>query len=516
MQLTQTFTRAVQTRGRFTATIFGERTRTWRELGERVPRMAAAIRAFVEPGARVAVLALNSDRYIEMLYATAWSNTVLAPLNTRWALAENLYALRNADCDILFVDEEFVGQARELIKSHPVRRVVYMGEGAAPQDWEDYEALVRAHAPMDDDSGSDNDLCALCYTGGTTGHPKGVMLSHKNLLMGSINWVATLHFDEDTVYLHSAGLFHLAGTSPAYALTLAGGTHVLLPKFDPVAAFEAIERHKVNYCLFVPTMVNMLINHPAFSDHDLTSVKYCEYGASPMPDAVLALAMEKLPTWTFIQGYGQTESSALNLSLPWRNHFDCHPLPSKRQGTGIAAYGIDVRIVDPEGREVPRGQTGEIAIRGAQVMLGYWRNPEATAAVIRNKWLHTGDAAFMDEDGFVFIVDRVKDMIISGGENVYSKEVENALHSHPGVSQCAVIGIPSERWGEAVHAVVVLKDGQVLDEAGLIDHCRTQIAGYKCPRSVEFRDALPLSGAGKLMKHQLRAPYWAGKGKSVN
>jgi long-chain acyl-CoA synthetase len=211
-----------------------------------------------------------------------------------------------------------------------------------------------------------------------------------------------------------------------------------------------------------------------------------------------------------------TESAALTVSLPWKYHFDSEGMPSKRQAAGRAAYGIDVKIVDDEGKELPRNTTGEIAVRGAQVMLGYWRKPEATASALRNGWLHTGDAARMDEDGFVFIVDRVKDMIISGGENIYSREVENAVHKHPAVRECAVIGIPSAQWGESVHAVIALKDGQQATAQEIIDFCRMLIAGYKLPRSIEFCDALPLSGAGKIMKNVLRKPWWEGKSKSVN
>jgi len=516
MQLTQALMRAVQTRARNPATRCGDRSRTWRELGDRVPRLAAGLRTLAPPVTRVALLAMNSDRYLELAFASAWANTVLVPLNTRWAMPENLYSVRDAECEVLFVDGHFAEQARALAQQHPLRHIVYMDDSAAPAGWEGYEALIARSEPMVDECGSDDDLCGIYYTGGTTGSPKGVMLSHKNFMSSSVNWIATLHFSEDTIYLHSAGMFHLAGMSPAIALTLAGGMHVFLPKFDPLAAFEAIEKHKVNYCLFVPTMVNMLINHPAFPEYDLTSVRYCEYGASPMPEAVLALALEKLPTWQFIQGYGMTESTALTVSLPWRYHFDQEGMPSKRNATGRAALGIDVRIVDEDGRELPRGQIGEIAVRGPQVMLGYWKKPEATAAALRKGWLHTGDGAYMDEDGFVRIVDRLKDMIISGGENVYSTEVENAVHSHPAVRECAVIGVPNEQWGESVHAVVVLKEGRLTTADAIIAHCRTRIAGYKCPRSVEFRDSLPLSGAGKVLKNVLREPHWKGRKKAVN
>lgn len=517
MQLTQALTRAVQTRHGHPATIYNGRQRTWREVGERVPRLAAGLRGLgLKPGERLAVLALNSDNYIELLFAAAWANLVLVPLNTRWAVPENVYSLRDADCAGLLVDDAFAAQVPELLAGHAMQHVVHMGDDPTPAGLHAYEALIAGSAPMADECGRFDDLYGIFYTGGTTGHPKGVMLSHTNFIVSSINWIATLHFSDQTVYMHSAGLFHLAGTSPAIALTLAGGTHVCLPKFDAVLAFEAIQTHRVNYVLFVPTMVNMLLNHPDFSRYDLSSVRYCEYGASPMPDAVLAAAIEKLPTWEFIQGYGMTETAALTVSLPWRFHFDGDHGPAKRAAAGRAAFGVDVKIVDPEGRELPRGTVGEIAVRGAQVMLGYWNKPEATAAAIRNGWMHTGDGAWMDEDGFIYIVDRVKDMIISGGENIYSKEVENAVHAHPAVRECAVIGVPDEKWGEAVLAIVVLKDGQQLTAQALIDHCHALIANYKCPRQVEFRDALPLSGAGKILKNVLREPYWRGRTRSVH
>ncbi|MBG9388036.1 acyl-CoA synthetase [Caenimonas aquaedulcis] len=517
MQLTQALTRAVQTRHAHTATIYQNRKRSWKQVGERVPRLAAGLRGLgLKRGDRLAVLALNSDNYIELFFAAAWADLVLVPLNTRWAVPENVYTLRDAECSALMVDDAFAAQVPQLLAGHPMPQVVHMGDGATPVGLRSYEALVADSKPMADECGSGDELCGIYYTGGTTGHPKGVMLSHANFTAASINWIATLHFDEDTVYMHSAGLFHLAGASPAFALTMAGGTHVCLPKFDAMLAFEAIQEHRINYCLFVPTMINMMLNHPDFDRYDLTSVRYCEYGASPMPDAVLEAAIRKLPSWVFIQGYGMTETAALTVSLPWKYHFDGEHGKAKRQAAGRAAYGVDVKIVDADGQEVPRGTPGEIAVRGAQVMLGYWKKPEATAAVLRNGWMHTGDGAFMDEDGFVYIVDRVKDMIISGGENIYSREVENAVHAHPAVRECAVIGVPDEKWGEAVMAVVSLKDGRTATPAEIIEHCRTLIAGYKCPRHVEFRDALPLSGAGKIMKNVLREPYWEGKKRSVN
>jgi long-chain acyl-CoA synthetase len=510
MKVTQALKRSVKTRGEHAATVFGERTRTWAQVGDRVARVAAALVAMgVRKGDRVAVMALNSDNYVEVLYAVAWAGGIVVPLNTRWALAENRYALGDCAAKVIFVDRNFAPQWAELRDGLADTQAVFMDDGASPDGMVAYEALVASHDPMEDGSGSHDDVFGIFYTGGTTGHPKGVMLTHTNITFAAVIWISILAFEERTVFLHAAGLFHLAGASPCFALTLSGGTHVFLPKFETKQVFLAIEKYRINYCLFVPTMINMLINDPDIDKHDLTSVKNCEYGGSIIPDAVLLKAMEKLPTWQFHQGYGMTETSALVTVLPWRYHAIDGPYARARKSSGREVYGVEMRIVDPEGKPVPLGVVGEIAVRGATVMRGYWNKPEATAAVLRDGWMHTGDAASMDEQGFVYIVDRVKDMIITGGENVYSGEVEAALYQHKAVRECAVIAIPDSKWGEAVHAVVVLKDGHRTDAQSLIEHCRSLIANYKCPKSVEIRtEPLPVSAAGKIQKAVIRKAYW--------
>ena len=519
MKLTQTLNAAVQLRRNHLGTVHGERKRTWGQIAERVARVAGGLAQLgIGVGDRIAILALNSDRYIESFFAIAWAGAVIVPLNTRWAVAENEYALKDSGPKILLVDENFVAQIPELSRRFRLEAIIYIGEGALPDGMIAYETLVEAADPIEDRSGSYNDLLGIFYTGGTTGFPKGVMLSHSNVVYESVVWIYSLNFSEDTVYLHSAALFHLAGASPMVALTLVGGTHVTIPKFEPELAMTTIAREKVNYCLFVPTMLNMMLNHATFGQYDLSSVRDCEYGASPMPDALLVDLMKKLPSWRFHQGYGLTECAALACLLPWKYHALEGPIAQKRKSAGRAAAGVEIRIVDSTtGEELPRTAVGEIAIRGAGVMLGYWRKPEETERALRNGWLHTGDGAWMDEDGFVYIVDRVKDMIVSGGENVYSGEVENAIYQHGGVRECAVIAVPDEKWGEAVHAIVVPKDGQQLAPEDVIAHCRTLIAGYKCPRSVELRlEPLPLTGSGKIMKSSLRDEKWRGLARSVN
>jgi acyl-CoA synthetase (AMP-forming)/AMP-acid ligase II len=286
--------------------------------------------------------------------------------------------------------------------------------------------------------------------------------------------------------------------------------------FTPEGVLNAIERDHVTSLLLVPTMIQMLVDHPAMREpRDLSSLKNITYGASPISEAVLNRAMEAFPGVGFVQAYGMTELSPIATLNPAYFHTAEGRKHGKLRSAGRAAVCMEVRVVDADDKEVPRGTVGEVAVRGPNVMQGYWNKPEQTAAALRDGWMHTGDGAYMDDDGFIFVVDRLKDMIISGGENVYSAEVENAINQHPAVAACAVIGIPSEEWGEAVHAALVLKPGQAIKPEELIAHCKTLIANYKCPRSVAILDALPLSGAGKVLKTKLREPFWQDRQRGV-
>ena len=519
MHFVQALKRSAQLHGSHTSSVFGERKRTWSETLHRVQRLASSLAALgVRDGARVAILSLNSDTYFEMFYAIAWAGGVFVPMNTRWAVAETQYALRDCDARILCVDESFVGVAQGLLHEQCVDHTIFIGDGVPPQGMLACEALVDGAAPMPNEAGpGDDKLCGIFYTGGTTGHPKGVMLSHRNIMFASLNWIGCLHVAPDTIYLHVAGFFHLGGASPAFTVALAGGTNVIEPKFELEPAMRAIERNQVNYALLIPVMVNTLINDPALAAHDLSSVRMCHYGGSPIPEAVLRGAMAKLPTWKFFQGYGLTETSAVISTLDWQHHALEGPLASRLKSAGRVSYGWELKIVGPERQELSRGEVGEIAARGSGVMLGYWGKPDATNAVLSDGWLYTGDGAWMDDDGFIYIVDRLKDMIVSGGENIFSTEVENAIHRHPGVLECAVIGIPDEQWGEAVHAVVVPRPGVKLSARELIAHCRPLIANYKCPKSVEVTEQrLPVSAAGKVTKNVLRDPFWRGLARQIN
>jgi acyl-CoA synthetase (AMP-forming)/AMP-acid ligase II len=307
-------------------------------------------------------------------------------------------------------------------------------------------------------------------------------------------------------------MFHLADFSAWVDVTIVGGTHVMVPVFDPVAVLGAIAEHRITDVLLVPAMIQLVVDSPRAAEFDLTSVRSVVYGASPISEGVLTRAGKTFPNATFTQAYGMTELAPLATVLAPADHQD----PVRRRSAGRAAYCCEVRIVGPDDVEVPRGQVGEVVVRGGNVMLGYWQRPAETAEALRGGWMHTGDAATMDDDGYVYITDRIKDMIITGGENVYSAEVENVLSQHPGVATCAVIGVPDDTWGERVHAVVVPAGGAAPSLEELQAICDGRIAGFKKPRSMEVVEALPLSAAGKVLKRELRKPHWADQERAVH
>jgi long-chain acyl-CoA synthetase len=511
MQATQMLMQAHMLSGGGVATISGGRTRTWGEIAQRVPRMAGAFQALgLQRGDLVAVLSMNSDTYLELFFAVPWAGGALAPLNIRWSIAENEYAIGNARARMLFVDENHVAQALELKqRCETITHLVYMGQGEPPQGMRSLESLLGAASPVPDACVKDDELYVIFYTGGTTGQPKGVALSHRAIVYSSICYLAMLPSIESLRFLYVGGFFHFSGASPLWYITLAGGTHIILPKFEAEPVMRAIGEHRATNATLIPTMVNMMMNHPEFARYDFRSMQACIYGGAPMPEALLVEAIRKLPGWKFFQIYGMTESGGFSTMLRWRDHAADRPGGTRLRSAGQAAIGVQVEIRRPDRSRATVGEVGEIAVRSDALMTGYFRDPEATAAVLEGGWMHTGDGGYMDADGFVFIVDRIKDMIVSGGENVYSVEVERALYSHPAVREVAVFGIPHERWGEAVHAVVVLRAGAAATDAELVAHCRESVAGYKVPRSIEFRaEPLPTTPVGKIRKNVLRDPYW--------
>ncbi|SMG00215.1 class I adenylate-forming enzyme family protein [Burkholderia singularis] len=517
LHLTQALHRALQQHSDDEATCFAARRQTYRQLYERVAHLAGVLYALgVRSGERVGLLALNSDCYFELLLAIWWAGGVVNPVNTRWSVAEIVDSLDDCDTRVLFIDDAFTPSCATIRgTSSALCTLVHFGEQSVPEGALRLDDLLLDARPMADALRNGGDLAGVFYTGGTTGRPKGVMLSHEALVTNSLISLLAVPFTGGESLLHSAPLFHLAGLSFALRGLMNACRQVFLPTFTPDGVLQAVKTQRVSHLMLVPTMLQMLVDHPGIHAADLASVRWVGYGASPISEALLDRAFALLPEAEFVQGYGMTELSAGVSYLTSTYHTPEGRKLGKLTTAGRALAGVDVRIVDAHGRDVPRGQVGEVVVRSPCVMQGYWNQAGLTTEVLRAGWLHTGDAARMDEQGFITIVDRLKDMIVSGGENVYCAEVENALAGHCAVAAVAVIGVPSVEWGEAVHAVVVRNKDAWVEAAELQAHCRSVIAGYKCPRSIEFVDALPVSGAGKVMKHTLREPYWRDHDRRV-
>jgi long-chain acyl-CoA synthetase len=514
--------RAVLFNPRGVATLSEERTRSWVEVKDRVARLAGALR---ESGTghddRVAILMLNQDRYLELYLAIAWAGAVVVPLNIRWTAQENLDCLTDCRPKLLFVDAAFAKVGATIAKTLGTIALVYADDvsDARPEGALDYEKLAAGATPIPDVEAAETDLAGIFYTGGMTGRSKGVMLSHRNLLANARNSLLDMgrYVDRNHCYLHVAPMFHLADVHGFQSALLLGTKHAIVRMFTPDGLARAIEKFRVSSTLIVPTMIQMFVDQPDLGAFDLSSLVVITYGASPISEAVLDRATKALPHVEFLQAYGMTELSPVATFLPWSDHIGESRSKGRHRSGGRAAPLVEVRIVDIFGKPEPLRTVGEIVVRGDVVMMGYWERPEETKKAIVDGWMHTGDSGYMDEDGYLYIVDRIKDMIVTGGENVYSAEVENCVAQHPAIAQCAVIGIPDERWGEAVHAVVMRKPGVAVTEAEIIEFCKARIAGYKCPRSAKIQDEpLPLSGAGKILKRELRKPYWEGKTRQVN
>lgn len=499
-----------------TATRCQGREQNWTQLADRVARFAGGLKTLgLDEGDRVGILSLNSDRYYESVFAIPWAGYILVPLNTRWALPENNYAITDSGTRVLLFDDAFAEQARQLLQEvEGLTAIVYMGDGECPEGALGYEDVIASNEVTPMSGRQDGDMAGIFYTGGTTGFPKGVMQSHRAIWASAMGLQPECKMTRDSTYLHVAPMFHMADFAGTMNTTLCCGTNVVLQSFEPGQVLQTLAEEKVSHVLLVPAMIKMVLNHPDATTADLTALESILYGASPMPAAVLEQAMQLWPSVGFVQAYGQTELAPVVSALSMEAHRDGG---EKLKSAGRPTAVSDVRIVDEEGNDCSRGTSGEIAVCGPHTMLGYWNKPEETAKALQDGWVFTGDAGYFDEEGYLFIVDRVKDMVVTGGENVFTTEVENAVISHDAVQDVAVIGIPHEEWGEAVHAIVILQPGKSATEEELISHCRERIAGYKLPKSVSFREEpLPLSGAGKVLKTELRKPWWAGRDRQVN
>jgi long-chain acyl-CoA synthetase len=488
--------RALATASGSCAVVCGDNRRTYSELGTRCRRLAGALRALgLAPGDRVGVIGLNSDRYLELYLGVPAAGFVLVPVNSRLAPAEMQAILADAGVSVLFTDADYPGAA-------DVKQVLTM-----PGEYEDLIANASAVDETSQARPAENDLAALFYTSGTTGAAKGAMHTHRTLVASALHFMATWPFDRQTRWLVASPMFHTGGIIGTLATVWVGGTHVIMPRFDPDLALDLIEREAVTHTLLVPTMLAAAAHAQLTRPRDVSTLRYLSHGASPISAETLRKARRAFPGAELLHVYGTTEATPITTLLP---HEELILDTPRVRSCGQPATGVEVRITDSAQAEVKPGTVGDILVRSASVMAGYWQKPEATAEVMRGDWYLTGDLGYRDDEGYLYLVDRAKDMIVSGGENIYSTEVEDALASHPGVEEVAVFGVPDPRWGESVYAVVSVRQPVTADE--LVDHCRRRIAGFKVPRQVELRsEPLPKSAAGKILKRELREPHWAGQ-----
>lgn len=516
MRLTQGLMRAVRVAPNGLATIDGDRQtkRTWREVADRVQRFATALRAQgIKPGDRIAVLAHNCDAFLEAYFSIFWAGAIIVPLNTRLTRDELQMQLEDSGATAVLFGAEFAVIIAELKQLSAGTRVFIGFDGSSAPADHDFNALIAHHSPGPEVQSSDDDLAGIFYTGGTTGAAKGVMLKHRNMAAMAVNLIMATKIDEHCVNLHSAPMFHLADIG-TFMATMVAGTHVFIRHLNEQKILEAIEQHRITHVFTVPAVIDRMAKHPRAIDADLSSLRMLGSGGSPMPGGTFDLARKRFHAVDFVQGFGLTEMGA-HTFLGARYHRDGAD-PEKLKSAGLPCFGYEIKVVAQNGEEAPRRVIGEIVGRGDNVMVGYWNRPEETARALKDGWMHTQDAGFMDEDGFVYLTDRLKDMIVTGAENVYSIEVESVISHHPAVEECTVIGVPDERWGERVHAIVVLKSGQTLDFESLNAFCRAKIAAYKCPKSMDVRsEPLPRSAAGKVLKRELRQLFWAGREKAI-
>lgn len=506
------------------AIVDGSTRLTYAEWGARCLGLGGGLRSLgLNDLDVVAVSALNGWRHLSCWLAIPSAGLVLNDLNYRLAPAELQFIVNDCGARAIIVDDANLPLAVSL-KSHceGLVHLIHAGDAPTPEGFLSFDELC-AYDPLPQatvDFIDEDTLAAIGYTGGTTGLPKGVMQSHGNLLSNAKHMQYAYGYTPDDSYLHAAPMFHAADASCTFAVTWMGARHLMIPGWDPQKFCEMAVTEGMTITLLVPTMINMLANHPTLGQFDLSSWRLMGYGASPMPSELQKLAMAKLPCG-FMQLYGMTEASPLLTFCSAEDHRrGAAGMPGyteRLRSAGAPAPGVETEVRREDGTICHPGEAGEIFARGPNIMLGYWNRPEETAHALVDGWYRTGDVAYADSHGYLYIVDRAKDMIISGGENVYTTEVENALYAHPAVLEAAAFGIPDERWGELVHAEVVPKPGASVTGEELIAHARTLIAGYKVPKSVNVRsEALPKSGAGKILKKDLRSPFWEGRTRSVN
>jgi acyl-CoA synthetase (AMP-forming)/AMP-acid ligase II len=500
------------------AFIFEGKRFSWAEADERINRLANALLGLgLKRGDHVAILSKNCHEYFETYFGCARSATICTAFNYRLTPYELHYVMENSEAKVVIVSDEFLDTFREIRPKLTMARH-FIAIGDTPDDMTGYDEFIAGASPEKPDvEQHEDDVVLQMYTSGTTGLPKGAMLTHRNLITNATGCSFGMQLQPNDCILMVAPLYHMAAGMCSLAVILQGGPILLHRDFNPVAILDDMEGGEVTTALLIPVMINFLLQMPDVDKRDFSNIRGLIYGASPIPVEILRRAIEVFRC-DFVQGYGQTESSAVLCVLRPEDHvLDGTPEETRRLASaGREVFGTEVRVVDENGNDVKPGEIGEVIGKGHNVMKGYWKMPQATAEAIRDGWLHTGDLGTVDEAGYVYILDRVKDMIISGGENIYSREVEEILHKHPAVADAAVIGIPDEQWGEKVKAFVVLREGKTATEQEIIDFSRQFLAGFKRPRSVDIIDSLPRNLSGKVLKKVLREPYWKSETRQIH
>jgi len=492
-----------------------DRRVTWRELDELVRRMAnGLVDLGLSKGDKIAMLSRNCVEYQALYFAAGRVGLVTQPLNWRLATPELVKVVKDAAPEVLIAQDEFVQVAKEVEREVDLTASLSFGPGS---DGSLHDLIARSSDAEPESSAhvGEDDPFFLLYTGGTTGESKGALHTHRSAAAGMLNQTVAERIVPTDVYMLTGQMYHIPIVLAMNYLK--HGCPLVLMNFAPKLALELIENERVSAFLGVTTMLNWMMAEPGFASYDLSSLRNIQYGGGPMPSHIVRQALDSFPC-TLIQGYGQTEGTTMTF-LSQEDHLDAvrgiHP--ERLRSCGREGFVTSVRVVDLDGRDVPKdGHTpGEIIVKSPANMVGYLNRPDLTAKTLRDGWMWTGDVAAWDEDGYVFIVDRAKDMIISGGENIYSVQVEEAVATHPSVLECAVIGVPDDEWGESVKGFVVLKPGREVTEQEIIDQAKQHLAGYQKPRSVEFVAELPKAPTGKILKRELRKPFWEDRDRNV-
>ena len=490
------------------AIVFSNTRLTYRQFNERVNRLAHYLLSLNLQGFKsVSILAENCHQYCEVYFGVGKAGYVTVPLNFRLSTREMAEIIKDGESKALFFEKAFASQVRELAELTGVNTLICIDDRIESSEY--YEDLLeRFPATNPEVEVDENQMAILMYTGGTTGKAKGVMISHRNLMTSIFNCIATFNIYGIASTCFVLPFYHVSWWPVPYILAI-GGKVAVVHRPDLAEIMKTIQDEKCEWINAVPTIYNWMLQHPDLVKYDLSSLKIISYAGSPISPEVLSKLIAKFGN-IFMQIYGMTEAIGGTVLLP-EDH-----VGERLKSCGRSMLAAKVRVVNSDEKDVQPGEVGEIICKGKHVMQGYWKNPELTAKTIVDGWMHTGDMATVDEDGYIYIMDRKNDMIITGGENVYPKEVEDVLYQHPAVMETCVFGVPDDKWGESVKAVVVLKTDQTISEGELIQFCRQRLAGYKCPKSVEFRQALPKSPVGKILRSEIKKEYWQGRDRNIS